>query len=257
MQVYSTHRQGSVQSRRGFPYVQKLGRVLLSVTTTALLILQVAGWLNAQDMFALKEIVVEGNRLVKTPEILSVVGSEESGSLFQIDLDKVKTRVAQHPFIKSVSVTRRLPHNLLIKVREQQPIAILNDGRLPLIDETGKQLPPLVKPSVLDYPVILKSGFENKNGAKTLIAFLNFVKRHDFALCCQISEISFSDDLGVYFYLMDQNVPVIMGTENFAERCEKLKPVLSLLRQENALTQVRSLDLRYEGRVIMRELATS
>jgi len=218
---------------------------------------QVVGWLNAQEMFALREVIVSGNRLVKTSEILRLIGSQENGSLLHLDLDEIRTRVTQHPFIESVSVTRRLPNNLFISVREKQPIAILNDSGLSLVDETGEKLSKLANPNVMDFPIILKSGFENKNGFKNIISFLNFIRINDFALCSQISEISFADDLGVYFYLLEQNVPIIVGSDNFAEKCEKLKPVLSLLRHEKALTQVKSLDLRYEGRVIMRELAAS
>ncbi len=237
--------------------MRRLGLRLFTVTTSCLVLLQIANWLYAQEMFALKEVVVEGNRLVKTSEILRLLEAEKQNNLFELNLQKIKAQIEGHAFIKAVSVSRRLPDHLLIKITEKQPIALFNDGGLRLVDDKGELLPELVKPDLLDYPVIMNPEIKNGPGFMQVIEFLNYVKKQDFALCCQISEISYSEEFGIYFYLIEGNLPVIVGKESFTGKCEKLAPVLSLLRRDKALARVKSLDLRYEGRVVLRDLGSS
>lgn len=82
-----------------------------------------------QGWIELREIVVSGNRVVAVSEVVALAEVYHGESLASLDLALVRSRLAGHPWIERVSVSRSLPHGLRIEVRERQPVLALPDGR--------------------------------------------------------------------------------------------------------------------------------
>ena len=232
--------------------------IVLICIATVLLLLRVATWLNAQEMFVLKNIDVEGNRFVKKSEVLDLLNLDTSRSLFDYNLRQIAQQVSMHPFIKDASVSRRLPDNLIIRISEKEPIAILNQSELSLVDENGEQLPEFNSVELLDYPIISNLVLaDEQNGGKEVMEVLRFLRQtreHNFVLYSQISEISFSKNLGVYFYLTENAITVIVGKDRFAQKAANLLQVLNILKMDGGMSQVEYFDLRFEGQVVVKEL---
>ncbi len=79
MMVYSKYRSkktgNKVRKIRSFP-TRRAGLLVLIVTTSLLILLKVATWLNAQELFSLKDIKVVGNRFAKKSELLNLIKVE-------------------------------------------------------------------------------------------------------------------------------------------------------------------------------------
>lgn len=82
-----------------------------------------------QGWIELREIVVAGNHSVSVAEVVAGAGVFHGESLASLDLALVRSRLAGHPWIEGVSVSRSLPHGLRIVLRERQPVLALPDGR--------------------------------------------------------------------------------------------------------------------------------
>ncbi|MFQ5649143.1 MAG: cell division protein FtsQ/DivIB [bacterium] len=261
MIVYSKYSTVHRGKRLEFATTRRMALVLLIITTTLLLMLKVAGWLNAQAMFTLKDIRVEGNRFVKESDIVALLQLDGSRSLFEYDLKAMALQVKQHPLVQNAWVSRRLPDNLVIKVLEKEPLAILNQDTLAILDDRGERLPNLATFDPMDFPIISNietSERHRENGQLyQILNFLRLTRRSTFSLYCQISEISYSETLGLYFYLIDRPVPVIVGKGNFAEKSLNLLQVLKIIRKENSLSQIQYFDLRYQNQVIVKKLKRS
>ena len=82
-----------------------------------------------QGWIELREIVVAGNRSVAVTEVVAMAAVFHGESLASLDLALVRSRLAGHPWIEGVSVSRSFPHGLRIEVRERQPVLALPYGR--------------------------------------------------------------------------------------------------------------------------------
>ncbi len=261
MMVYSKYNSKKTRKKvgkaRSFP-TRRAGILVLIVTTSLLLLLKVATWLNAQELFSLKDIKVEGNRFAKKSELLNLVKVEPSTSLLEFDTQKIAAQVQQHPLIQEASVSRSLPSSLVIKVREKEPLAILNNSELLALDEKGQPMPVHRNEMFFDYPIISnintpEDDANENSDLNQIIAFLNFIKAKHFGLYSEISELSYSKNSGIYFYLNEGTIPVILGNGDFQKKSTNLLEILTLLKTENRLSNIRYFDLRFRDQVIVKE----
>lgn len=259
--VYSQYRRNYKKRKIHTFNIRRAGILFLLITTIILLILKITTWLGAQEPFQLKEIKVEGNRFIETDEILEYLEIDSTRGIFNIDLKASKNQIRKHPLIKEVFVSRQLPSTLKIQVVEKQPLAVVHNSKLFAVDEQGKILPKIKPAFMCDYPIIsnlkfivdksnhiLKSEELNK-----ILDYLKFLKRNYYPLYSRISEISFSNYMGVYFYLNDGAVPVILGVDSFNRKSANLEAVLKLFDKTQKLTHIEYIDLRFAGQVVTKE----
>jgi len=257
--VYSRYSNNRKKKNRTFRYLtlRKLGISFLTFTTTLVVLLQVATWLNAQEMFLLKKIKIEGNRFLDESDVLKFVKVDSSKNLFDFDLALISKQVEQHPLIKAASVSRGLPSRLIVHVTEKEPLALLSGPELMPIDANGEPLDAFKPDMLFDYPVITNLARSDaaqggQSELKRVIDFLNYTKVNHFALYSQISEISYTSDFGIYFYLCEGTVPVVAGNEQPEQKCAKLLKTLPKIEAEDAFSNIQYFDLRFENRVIVK-----
>ncbi|RMF67720.1 MAG: FtsQ-type POTRA domain-containing protein [Calditrichaeota bacterium] len=265
MMVYSTYRSRTRRKRRTVHKsrrvsFRRVGLGVLVLTTTLYFLLRIATWLNARELFVLKDIRVEGNRVVATDDILAKLTVESSQNLLDLDLRRLAERVKAHPLIEDAHITRRLPSTLLVSVREKKPVALIEADGLAPIDEHGSLLPEYQGTQQLDYPVITDIDYKDprqKPALDTVLAFLNRIRRDQFTLYSEISEVSYSPNAGIYFYLNSGAIPVVVGNGNFSEKGAHLMAVIQLLQAEQKFSGIEYFDLRFDNQVVVKESVQS
>jgi cell division septal protein FtsQ len=227
MMFYSAHsRKSRVRHIPGFNLAafRRVGTLLLITSTVLLLLLKLATWLYAEDtLFQLKEISITGNRFATDAELLRLVAIDSSQSLLKCDLKQISASLEQHPLLEKVWVKRILPSTLYIQVQEYQPIATYNKDGLGALDSHGHLLQKIKPEMLVDQPVITNvSALRPKDGGvselEQVLAFLQATRQGQFDLYARISEISYDKDIGIYFYLTDHTVPVIVGTKGYLQK---------------------------------------
>jgi len=93
------------------------------------------------DFFNVESVVVEGNSRVPEKEIISLAEIREDSSLLEANLFTMEKRILTHPWIKSASLERKLPSGLRIRVKEQQPMAVVKIENLADILINNQGLP--------------------------------------------------------------------------------------------------------------------
>ena len=104
--------------------------------------------------FRIRKVEIRGARYLSTSEILGRLKVDTLASLWD-DLEPYRERVRHHPQILDVTVSRRLPATLVVTVRENPPVALIqtSSGLLPY-DSLGKQLPIDPARASLDLPIV-------------------------------------------------------------------------------------------------------
>jgi len=80
------------------------------------------------SLFALQRIQVSGNRRARTEEILRAVEPWRRANLIGIDLSPIARAIGVHPWIERVTLSKRLPDGLAIRLTERRAVALYRDG---------------------------------------------------------------------------------------------------------------------------------
>lgn len=104
--------------------------------------------------FGVREVSVTGQQRVTAQHILEVAGIDNSPNVLSLDLDAVRARLLEDPWIRSASVERQLPDRLVVKVQENSPVALVALGALYLADQHGALFKRVEAGEHFDLPVL-------------------------------------------------------------------------------------------------------
>ena len=94
--------------------------------------------ISASGGLAVDAVTVEGRGKTALDELREAIGVNRGDPILFLDLEEVRSRVADLPWVKSAVVERRLPDTLHVRLEEREPfVRWQNGGRTVLIDREG------------------------------------------------------------------------------------------------------------------------
>lgn len=97
--------------------------------------------ITASAGFKINDILVVGRRHTAPEELLSRLGMQAGDPLFGVSIAGGQNAIAQIPWIRNVTVARRLPGTIVVTIEERQPAALWQyQKKLSLIDASGHVL---------------------------------------------------------------------------------------------------------------------
>ncbi|WP_108396552.1 cell division protein FtsQ/DivIB [Devosia submarina] len=91
--------------------------------------------------FAIGEISITGQTLTSEQAIFDALGIEPHTSTVSFDVEAARQRIAELPAIKTVSVRKTYPGDVVVEVTEKKPVARWRvDGITFLVDAKGEQI---------------------------------------------------------------------------------------------------------------------
>ena len=104
--------------------------------------------------FRVRSVEVRGARYLQPSEIISRLKVDTLASLWD-DLTPYRDRIRGHPQISDVTISRRMPGTIVVTIKENLPVALIQTptGLLPY-DSLGKQLPIDPARTGLDLPIV-------------------------------------------------------------------------------------------------------
>lgn len=180
-------------------------------------------------------------------KIETAMAKYKGQSLFQLDLNQLKTQLLKEAWIEQVHLTRRWPQTIQLQIqskkipfifieKERYARPVLEDGtlleRVPL--ERAPQAVVLVSPE-------FKTQLELR---KKAVAVLNEVPKDSGVLNqAKISEIKFDEKDGFWMTLIGGGTEVRLGHEQFALRAARVSQVLNYLQDREMNARVIDADL--------------
>ena len=242
------------QERLGRPGWKILGALLL------IGVIMAAAWgarAAARQMafFRVRVVEIRGVRYIQPNEVVSRLRIDTVASLWD-DLEPYRQRVMRHPQVSDVRITRRMPGTLVVTIRENLPVALVQTsaGLLPY-DSLGKQLPIDPARMNLDLPIVATTD-------PVLLKFVGAIRAAEPRVFARIEEVrrtgrdeillTLSSGARVAGVAAPQSrtlrvrVPVGLSVERLAD----IFPVETDLARRQV--QVGELDLRYRDQVIAR-----
>lgn len=258
-------RRPDVRPGRSRRFSQRVVRVV----GIGLALVAVAGfgaWLSARVVgsraLAIDNVSVKGNRRLSIAEINVLIESVRGQSLLLVDLEQLRTRLLDSPWVASVHVRRSLPSTLEVAIIEREPVAIarlnrqlyLVDGTGVIIDDYGPQH------GDLDLPVVDGMGLDGSaTGTKIDPGRAQLVARFLAALTERqelrraVSQVDVSRDANVAVLLDGDAALLFLGDDQFVERLRTYLEIRPTLAER--MSDVDYVDLRYGQRVIVKDRA--
>lgn len=110
--------------------------------------------LSSMDFFRVRRVEVLGARYASADEIVARMRVDTTVSLWD-DVSPLEARVLEHPQVSEVSIRRRIPGTLVVRVTEDPPIALVNTTKgLSVTDGSGQALPVDPTRTDVDLPVL-------------------------------------------------------------------------------------------------------
>ena len=79
-------------------------------------------------LFNIKEITVIGNEKITKDEIISLSQINIEENIYKVSKKKVKNRILENPYIKSIDVKRNLPSSIILTVEERKTTFMIEYG---------------------------------------------------------------------------------------------------------------------------------
>ena len=236
----------------------KLVSVLVLGIVAICLILGANAW---KSSLRVKQIVIEGNRLVGVNEIIQLAQVQTNSLLYKADLTAIQRNVTSHHYIKDAIVERSLPNSIHIQVIERIPIAMANCPEILYLDEDGVVLPRTISHKLIDLPMI--SGI----AANVPLAFGSIVTQPDVVETLQllsairsvnrpmyhnISEAQLRNGGDIILYSAEGGVPIIFGRGELSSKLVRLETFWNDIVRTRGPQYLQYIDLRYQDKIIAR-----
>jgi cell division protein FtsQ len=197
--------------------------------------------LRHMDFFHVRHVEVVGARYLDPADILARLKVDTTVSVWD-NTDAMHDRVATHPLVREVTIDRKLPGTLVVRIVEHAPVALVpGENGFQAYDERAVALPIDPTASEVDVPILFARD-------SAMLRLLGAVRTKAPTLYSRLSEIR-KDGQGEITFVLDA-LPVRTTSDVTLQRLTDLE----LVEQDLARRRLRvtELDLRYRDQVIAR-----
>lgn len=197
----------------------------------------------------IKSVVVEGEfNFITKKRATDLIGNEIDGDFLQLDLMRLKSALLGDPWVENVTLNRRWPDTLVVKIAEQKPIARWGDGflnqrgEIVRVEETNRLLDlPWLQGNELDAIEILQQ-------YQDLSQLLRSRGLEVVALKC--------DNKKSWRLTIKNDVEIAIGRDQVMEKMRRFVTVYDT-HLSNVWNDVKAVDIRYSNGVAVRWIDNS
>jgi cell division protein FtsQ len=202
-----------------------------------------------EPLFFIKNIKINGASQLQDDDIMGRIVPFMRGSLFKVDVQKMKEVISSHPFVKEVRIKRVFPFSIIIDVKEKIPSALWvnKEGAVSVLDEYGEPYRDLMR-SVTKSMFVINA--ENKTDVKSLYREANGWISEGVIKRDAISEIAY-DEGSVTVFGAEDGVEIVLGKEDQKGRLKRAISILEDAKKRGLL--IKCIDARFEKGGIIQE----
>ncbi len=226
-----------------------LGAVVVVGGPTALTV-----WVLTSPRFGLREVTVEGSRMVSRSWVEEVLRPLQGSNLLGLSLADVRARLAAHPWVGAVQARKELPDRVVVTLRERQAVALLRRGaKLFYLDAEGFPFAPL-DPGRGEADLMMVSGAPS-GGVDYFraLAVAAELRRAQPQWAAGLSEVEILTEEDFRLYTSELPFALLVRAGSVAEGSRRLEALLpEILRR---YPRIEAADLRFARRIVLQPAA--
>ncbi len=203
----------------------------------------------------LERIKAEGVDHKIRKEIILLSGLTSDMGLLSLNLEEVRKKMEQHPWVRSVKLERRFPHTLIVYAEKEVPCALLVSEGIYYVNRWGEVFKEVSGADEMDFPVITglsKRGPERQNQLRGALQVMQVLDNQESQWSLEaLSEIHIGPDNMVSLYFNHLGAVVRLAWCELDRKMTELKKVAAHLTQTGRLDEVTRIDLNYENGAVV------
>ena len=212
--------------------------------------------LSEVEAFKVREVQLRGERFLTLESAVDALALREGASVWD-DTGEMKARLLAHPLVRDVSIHRRFPSTLLLRVKEVEPVGLVPTPTLEPVDANGMVLPIDPVAHKLDLPVMVVEQGEGSaeptpGGLRILASEIHRLVQGDPEFFTRISDVSLNSRGDVRARLTEPPVTLRFRPGVRNGRIFTGLRVLADARERFQTEDAVDLDLRFDGQVVVR-----
>lgn len=234
------------QATRAQDYLAKFKRgfhwffLVVSACLLVSLILLLKYRLHRADIYPIREVSIEGNfSHLESYSLQKLIVPFTQTNFFSIDLQGLKEKLLEQPWVAQVEVRRVWPDHLVIHLIEQKPVAIWNGSSL--LSNSGI----VFAPPINTFPDRLPFFSAPSGQQKLVMQMFQHLSDKVSVLGLTIAELDLTPRLAWYMRL-NNGLQVVLGRDQIDQRLQRFIEAYSQLFAQR-VTAVDYIDLRYSN----------
>jgi cell division protein FtsQ len=234
--------------KRGKIYSLAKYAVIVIVPSALILMMIYAAPLVFNSVFRIADIVITGNGHLTDDELKTMAGLNNEQNLLRVSGSGISSKLAESPWIRSVSVRKEFPDRLLISIKEAEPFALLDmKGKLFIVDDRGTMLEELKDIAVPFLPVISSNPYKEKEAFQEAINLAKTIK--STALLSRKDHIEIISHKPEELSMNIDGRLVKIGMGEYEDKLSRLNDIEQEI--EKRKIPVDYIDLRFANRVLV------
>ncbi len=244
----------SLINRIGFGFA-KIFCLILTVAIISLSFISIYHYLLTSPYMKLRQVKVTGVDGEIRHDLIRIGGLNSELSLVSLNLKKLKQKMEEHPWVRSVKLERRFPHSLIILAEKQIPSALVVTDKIHYMNRQGEIFKEVDDSEEIDLPIItgasrdILENHEQLHRAARVIRTLES-ERGLWSLG-ELSEIHLNRNRGMSIYFSHFAAEIKVTVEDLVDKMDGLNKVAEHLTRTGRIHQVDRIDLDYvDGAVV-------
>jgi len=238
----------------------KTAVVVAALQLVSFLFLFSYDFLTQCDYFRAEKLVVTGADRLSEKQILQQAQMKKGINILSVNLSMARKRLLAHSWITEAQVSRDLPSEINIRIKEQKPLAILDLGRKFLINTSGE----IFKEMAVSYPdqLPIVSGLEFSDinvcdkprsiPFKAVMNVLELGQKSNSVLPYKlIKRIQVDREIGLTIYAFERIKVIKIGYNDYPNKYARLKNILAHLKKRRGFSHLKSIDLNNLNRIVV------
>ena len=203
----------------------------------------------------LEQVDMKGVDREMRDELMDMCGLDADQSLLSLSLYKLKTRMEEHPWIRSVKLERHFPHTLRVEVEREVPTALALTDRFYYVNRWGEIFKDVSESDDIDFPVITGLSENSSRVREELGRAVHVIgvlePENDLWSLAELSEIHLKKDGGISIYFNHLKAEITFMWNEFTDKIEGLRKVTEHLNKSGKIHLVTHINLNYtDGAVV-------
>lgn len=241
-----------------------LGRV---VFLTGLTIIAVFGhdYITQCEYFKSNQVNIDGIQHLSRQTVMSQARVNIGTNILSVNLKLAKERLTANPWIKYADIERQWPSAVDIRIREHQPVAVLDMNKKYIMNVNGEIFKEWEPSDPEDLPIVsgLKLSDLPVSGNKNSLPFRSLMevfelsrKSHSILPLQAIKRIHLDREIGLTLYAFDRIKAVKLGFHDYPQKYKGLKTLIVHLEKNGSFSNVDSIDLNNLNRIVVNPVRT-
>jgi len=258
-------KKSTLRKRRLIQILKAVG-FLSALTVMSLGFVLCHDFLTQYDYFNARELIVTGGSRLSVEDVIRQANIHRGVNILSLNLTKTRKKLLTHPWIEEADISRKLPNEIYIQIKEQQAMAVLDLGRKFIINTDGVIFKEWGPADPENLPVITGLQFSDINVSGTprtptfeaVMTVLTMGRQGNSVLPNKfIQSIRVDREIGLTLLAFGENRQIKLGYDDYPGKYENLKNILIHLRAGATFPDFRSIDLNDLNRVVVNPVTTA